>query len=279
MANEKGRRRDPLLKIAAEFLVLVIGLGVCAIFLQHKITNLLTTTIEQIVARQTSDMANLAEEQFQRELTVLRYAAEDIALNPDRSGDILHTIDNHSKKGDISGIVTVDGDFVLGATLPANDFLRLPWAVRGYDVVDFSYGKGLLLAVPIISGDNVRGILWRLYDDKRVREQFGLSKYNSDRHFIITAHDGQTIVPYKKDPDENEQVFSDPSIQEGFEKIRDQLPHSRLIVNHKDLLCSHFLNLSFCSSTHVFLKVIHSGGKKKPRKTDQPSAGCILTVQ
>ena len=223
MANEKGRRRDPLLKIAAEFLVLVIGLGVCAIFLQHKITNLLTTTIEQIVARQTSDMANLAEEQFQRELTVLRYAAEDIALNPDRSGDILHTIDNHSKKGDISGIVTVDGDFVLGATLPANDFLRLPWAVRGYDVVDFSYGKGLLLAVPIISGDNVRGILWRLYDDKRVREQFGLSKYNSDRHFIITAHDGQTIVPYKKDPDENEQVFSDPSIQEGFEKIRDQL--------------------------------------------------------
>ena len=112
---------------------------------------------------------------------------------------------------------------MLGATLPANDFLRLPWAVRGYDVVDFSYGKGLLLAVPIISGDNVRGILWRLYDDKRVREQFGLSKYNSDRHFIITAHDGQTIVPYKKDPDENEQVFSDPSIQEGFEKIRDQL--------------------------------------------------------
>ena len=61
MANEKGRRRDPLLKIAAEFLVLVIGLGVCAIFLQHKITNLLTTTIEQIVARQTSDMADLAE--------------------------------------------------------------------------------------------------------------------------------------------------------------------------------------------------------------------------
>ena len=223
MANENGRRRDPFLKIAAEFLVLVIGLGVCAIFLQHKISNLLNTTMEQIVARQTSDMANLAEEQFRRELTVLHHAANYIKANPDRSEAILREIYDQSEEGDNAGIVTVNGDFVLGAKLPANDFLRLPWAVRGYDVVDFSYGKGLLLAVPIISGDNVRGILWRLYDDKLVRENFGLSKYNSDRHFIITAHDGQTILPYKKNPDENELVFSDPSIQEGFEKIREQL--------------------------------------------------------
>ena len=190
MANENGRRRDPFLKIAAEFLVLVIGLGVCAIFLQHKISNLLNTTMEQIVARQTSDMANLAEEQFRRELTVLHHAANYIKANPDRSEAILREIYDQSEEGDNAGIVTVNGDFVLGAKLPANDFLRLPWAVRGYDVVDFSYGKGLLLAVPIISGDNVRGILWRLYDDKLVRENFGLSKYNSDRHFIITAHDG-----------------------------------------------------------------------------------------
>ncbi|MBP5199956.1 MAG: response regulator [Schwartzia sp.] len=223
MANENGRRRDPFLKIAAEFLVLVIGLGVCAIFLQHKITNLLNLTMEQIVARQTSDMANLAEEQFRRELTVLHHAANYITANPDRIQAILQEIDNKSEEGDNAGVVTVNGDFVLGAKLPANDFLRLPWAVRGYDVVDFSYGKGLLLAVPIVSGDNVRGILWRLYDDKLVRENFGLSKYNSDRHFIITAHDGQTILPYKKNPDENEMVFSDPSIQEGFEKIREQL--------------------------------------------------------
>ncbi len=223
MANESGRRRDPFLKIAAEFLVLVIGLGVCAIFLQHKITNLLNMTIEQIVARQTSDMANLAEEQFRRELTVLHHAANYIVANPDRSDAMPLAVDNQSESGDNAGIVTVDGEFVSGAKLPANDFLRLPWAVHGYDVVDFSYGKGLLLAVPIVSGDNVRGVLWRLYDDELVREYFGLSKYNSDRHFIITAHDGQTIVPYKKNPDENEQVFSDPSIQEGFEKIREQL--------------------------------------------------------
>ena len=206
--------------------MLVVGLGVCAIFLQHKITNLLNITIEQIVARQTSDMANLAEEQFRRELTILHHAANYIASNPDRSDSIPGGVDNQSEAGDNAGIVTVDGEYVSGAKLPANDFLRLPLAVRGYDVVDFSYGKGLLLAVPILSGDNVRGVLWRLYDDELVREHFGLSKYNSDRHFIITAHDGQTILPYTKNPDENEMVFSDPSIQEGFVKIRKQLATS-----------------------------------------------------
>ena len=223
MANENKHRRDPLLKIAAEFIVLVVGLGFCAIFLQHKITHMLNMTIEQIVSRQTSDMAHLAEEQFRREMTVLHHAANYIAANPDRREFIPLSIENQSATGDTAGIVTVDGAYVSGAKLPANDFLRLPWAVRGYDVVDFSYGKGLLLAVPIISGDNVRGVLWRLYDDELVRKQFGLSQYDSDRHFIITAHDGQTIVPYKKNPNENELVFSDPSVQNGFEIIRERL--------------------------------------------------------
>ena len=106
MANENERRRDPLLKIAAEFLVLVIGLGVCAIFLQHKITNLLNMTMEQIVARQTSDMANLAEEQFRRELTVLHHAANYIVSNPDRREAMPRAVDNQSEEGDNAGIVT-----------------------------------------------------------------------------------------------------------------------------------------------------------------------------
>ena len=52
MENETNHPYSSILKVAVEFLVLVVGLGVCAIFMQHKITHLLNTTMEQIVARQ-----------------------------------------------------------------------------------------------------------------------------------------------------------------------------------------------------------------------------------
>ena len=222
MANDNSHR-DSLLKIAAEFLVLVIALGVCAIFMQHKINHLLNMTMEQIVARQTADMARLAEDQFRREMTVLHYAAEYVAINPDRSRSILQKIADPLDQSARAGIVDVDGNFVLGARLPEGVFTRLPDAVRGSDVVDFAHGQGLLLAVPILNGDNVRGILWRTYDDRMVQEQFGLSEYNSDRHFLIAAHDGQTILPYRKNPEVNDLLYSDPAIQSGFGIIRERL--------------------------------------------------------
>ncbi len=258
MANESSRR-DSLLKIAAEFLLVVIGLGVCAIFMQHKINHLLTITMEQIVARQTSDMAKLAEDQFRRELTVLRYAAETVSDNPDRGASILQRIDNRMEQGSRAGIVTVDGQFVLGSQLPQNVFTRLPSAALGNDVVDFVLGKGLLLAVPILHGDNVHAILWRTYDETMVRERFGLSEYSSDRHFIIAAHDGQTILPYKRSPDGNDLVFSDPTIQGSFGRIREGLqaapaaaiytecPHGRFFLFGADLPESNCSLLGFVS--------------------------------
>ena len=226
MANERRHRRDPLLKIAAAFLLLVVGLGVCAIFLQHKITNLLNTTIEQIVARQTSDMAILAEEQFHRELSVLRYVADDIAILPEQTEATLSRIDSE-QEGDLVGVVTVDGEYMSGAHLPKDVFLHLPLAVRGRNIVDYAYGHGLLLAVPIYAGDNVRGVLWRTYDESLARKLFGLSQYDSDRHFIITAHNGQTIVPYQAVSESGLEIFADPSVQNALETLRKKIAFAR----------------------------------------------------
>ena len=223
MENETNHPYSSILKVAVEFLVLVVGLGVCAIFMQHKITHLLNTTMEQIVARQAEDMAHLAENQFRRELDVLHYAAEYMQANPDRSEDILKSINSPAAHSGSAGVLSVEGKYVLGAKLPVHVFPRLPSAIRGEDVVDFAYGQGLLIAVPILSGDNVRGILWRLYDDKLVQQHFGLSDYNSNFHFVLMAREGQAIVPYKKNPSEKDLVFSDPSVQRGFAEIRSRL--------------------------------------------------------
>ncbi len=222
MATENSRRRDPLLKIAAEFLVLVIGLGFCAIFMQHKITSLLNLTMEHIVARQTMDMAFIAEEQFRAELSELRHAADYIGTNPTHGQSVLDRL-NDNLEGDAAGILAADGTYRLGASLDWKDFLRMPLAARGHAVVDYADGKGLLLAVPILSGDNVSGILWRTYDPKLTRTMFGLPRYDTDRYFIIVSNSGKTILPFRTDQGEGLAIFGDPPVQEGFEAIRARL--------------------------------------------------------
>ena len=190
--------------------------------MQHKITSLLNLTMEHIVARQTMDMAFIAEEQFRAELSELRHAADYIGTNPTHGQSVLDRL-NDNLEGDAAGILAADGTYRLGASLDWKDFLRMPLAARGHAVVDYADGKGLLLAVPILSRDNVSGILWRTYDPKLTRTMFGLPRYDTDRYFIIVSNSGKTILPFRTDQGEGLAIFGDPAVQEGFEAIRARL--------------------------------------------------------
>ncbi|MBP3691114.1 MAG: hypothetical protein J6I74_07300, partial [Schwartzia sp.] len=83
------KHHDPFLKIAAEFLALVIALGICAIFMQHKISSLLNMTMEQNVARQTASMAVLAESQFRQELMVLHNSMKFLETHPGAEDEMI----------------------------------------------------------------------------------------------------------------------------------------------------------------------------------------------
>ncbi|MBP3690862.1 MAG: response regulator, partial [Schwartzia sp.] len=106
---------------------------------------------------------------------------------------------------------------------PASKFHRLPHAVLGHDVVDYAEGQGLLFATPLRSGDNVRGVLWRLYNGEQAVQLFNLAEYHADRKFLLVSHDGQVIIPYRNYDEEDEAFFADPSVTAAYEKIRDGL--------------------------------------------------------
>ena len=216
------KHHDPFLKIAAEFLALVVALGVCAIFMQHKISDLLNATMEQNVARQTANMAVLAESQFRQELMVLHNSMKFLETHPGAEDEMIAGL-AQARGGAAVGILAVDGTPAYGAPLPASKFRRLPHAVLGHDVVDYAEGQGLLFAVPLRSGDNVRGVLWRLYNGEQAVHLFNLAEYHADRKFLLVSHDGQVIIPYRNYDEEDEAFFADSSVTAAYEKIRDDL--------------------------------------------------------
>ncbi|MBR1886118.1 MAG: hypothetical protein IJ812_06890, partial [Schwartzia sp.] len=218
----ENRRRDPFLKIAAEFLALVIALGICAIFMQHKIFALLNATMEQNVARQTESMAVLAESQFRQELMVLHNSMKFLEAHPGAEDEMIAGL-AQARGGAAVGILSVDGKRSHGNTLPVSDFHHLPQAILGHDVVDYAEGQGLLFAVPLRSGDAVRGVLWRRYSGAQAAQLFNLAEYHADRQFLLASQDGDIIIPYRNYNEEDAAFFADPSVSSAYEEIRGRL--------------------------------------------------------
>lgn len=206
-----------------KLLILVMCLLFSGMLLQEKIGSLLNATLETTIARQTADMSVAAEERFHRELSELSLAARYIEAHPaaETEENILAEL-SHIEDGVSVGMMQ-PGEIVLhGKAISKEDFPRLPSAFRGNKVVDYRADKGLLFIVPVMRGENVRAVIYRLYDDSVLANHFDLTGYNSSTRLIIQQRDGQIVVPYKN-YDDDRTFFSDPDVAKGYGTIREKL--------------------------------------------------------
>ena len=195
--------------------------------MQHKVSNMLKIALEQTIARQTADMAVVAEERFGKELAQLRFAAKYISAYPDQATEINILKELSSGGSGVNvGLIRLDGQAV-GMSLSKADFQLLPTAFSGNEIVDYCVGKGLLFAVPVMNGDNVRAIIYRLYADRLLVDMFSLVEYESDSRMLIQERSGQIIVPYYNYGTEDQAFFNDPTILESFAEVNEKLDSSR----------------------------------------------------
>ena len=222
---------------------LIFALLVVGLLMQQKITNMLNTTLEHTIAQQTADMAIVAEERFSQEISQLTFAANYLAENPsqDTQKNILKVLQNGDEKISV-GILATSGQTIAGKSLSKFDFVRLPVAMQGNNVVDFCAGKGLLFAVPVIKDGLIDAVIYKLYPENLLTDLFGLAEYNSDRHFLIQERKGQIIIPYKNYGDEDKKFFSEKSIARSLKKIYDRLETNRAAATYyESALGKYFL--------------------------------------
>ena len=192
--------------------------------MQYKVSKLLIAALEQTVSRQTADMAVVAEERFIKELENLKMAARYISSHPDKETEInvLQRINKADQEATV-GLMNLEGQAIYGVPLYKKDFTRLPMVFQGNDVIDYCIGAGLLFAVPVMNGDNVRAIIYKLYDDRLLTDLFGLSEYDSNSKFIIQERNGQIIVPYIDYGEADKDFFTDLTILDSFQEVRKRL--------------------------------------------------------
>ena len=211
-------------KIILQFAIVLLILILAGFFLRSEVNDLLNTTLEKTIAKQTSDMSIVAEERFAKELAELRIAAKYLENHPNTATEenFLALLKQNNENISV-GLLKLDGRAIHGKIISKWEFLRLTAAYRGNDVVDYCAGKGILFAVPVMRGGNVQAVIYRLYDDEILTDLFGLAEYNSDAKLLIQERNGQIIIPYKNYSKNDRNFFLDNEIQYGFKVIRDKL--------------------------------------------------------
>ena len=230
-------------KFAAQIFLLGVILAAVGFLMQQKFGDMLNATLEQTISNQTADMAIVAEERFSQELAELHFAAKYLSTHNDSetAADVLKELNKYNA-GVTAGLILPLGQGVIGKSLSKFDFLRLPMASQGKDIVDYCAGKGLLVAVPVINSGRVHAILYRLYSEDLLTDLFGLAEYNTESRFLIQERNGQIIVPYKSYGEEDKEFFKDVSVVNSFKKVRALLNYHRsAAVYYEGARGKHFL--------------------------------------
>ena len=203
---------------------LLVVLLVLAAWAMHRTQVILNNTLEKTVARQAADLSLLAEERFRQEFESLALAADLLAASPNKiEEERIFSGLRGSEKNVSVGILSVQGEALSGSYISRRSFLGLPHAFRGQNVVDYSSRDGLLFAVPIRHGQNIRAVLYRRYGDTMLPDRFRLTAYHPGIHLLLYNNTGHLVVPYKNYSEEEKAFFSDPAVEKTLASIRKQL--------------------------------------------------------
>ncbi len=220
--NEKTQTQSSglILKIAALAAILII----LTFWAGHRTQLMLNHTLEKTVARQAADLSVMAEERFGQEFETLTLAAGLLSssLGTPEEARILSEL-RELEHGASVGILSVEGKALSGEYLSRWHFLSLPHSFRGQNVVDYCQGKGLLFAVPIRNGNNIRAVLYRLYSDAVLSEHFSLTNYHPSIRLLLQNRSGQLIIPYRHYDEHAKAFFADSVIRDAFKSLREQL--------------------------------------------------------
>ncbi|MGN0402150.1 MAG: ATP-binding protein [Acetatifactor sp.] len=163
-------------RIIVSMLIFVIVLITVGLFMQARMRQLLYSYMEKQVTVQAEEMTKFVKERFDTELKKMERISKNLCLSGSESSLMIEEYHQYlfpeEGEGMTSGMLALDGTSLFGSTLDFSEFTGIQDAFRGNSSVCFSRDKGLLFAVPVYNDYNVKYVLYRLYSNEILAEEF-----------------------------------------------------------------------------------------------------------
>ena len=191
--------------------------------MQFRLREMLVNYMEKQVAQQAEDFAGKCSTQFEMEFRRLQSLSSYIEWEELDEESLERMERAFGISGDQIqyGILAVGGSVIYGEPVDYKEFPGVQESFRGNDAVCYSEDKGMLLSVPVYSGQNIKYVLYERFDPKVIDDNVVMNNYDGSGNVVIAAKSGQVI--HSLTQEESRQFLTNDEAKESFREIEKKM--------------------------------------------------------
>ena len=216
----KNRKKILSKKAVLVLLALLTIMIIVGCLLGYKMNQMLTDNTENQLTEQAVLISEQVEQSIEMQFIQLNNISNAIQNNA-QFKNVFQTV-KQEQKGISIGMVALDGRILYGPPILASDFSGIRDSFRGKKSVSYQEGKGLMFTVPVYSGENVKYVLYKMYDESVLKDTFGRTCFNGVGQVLLANSDFKIMVPFVQDT-YNEEFLNADKIQKAFLVIQDKM--------------------------------------------------------
>ncbi|MBQ8789682.1 MAG: response regulator [Ruminiclostridium sp.] len=206
-------------RFRSSVLMILIGFGVLGIvcmIMWFRLSEITRGQVESHVSGYSQMMSKAIDANFREELSILSDVTDFIDVE---TGSFSSMFDD--KEGISYGIVRINGEAVYGEALDFSQYDGVFQSLHGNPAVSVS-GDRVLFSVPVYSGNNVKFVLYKLYDGKVLSEKLNLTCYGGLGECMLVDGEGGIIIR-SKDSQANIGYFNTQDNLNAVQRIREDM--------------------------------------------------------
>ena len=244
----KGKRRIIIVLLVVTSIM--VGVGV---LMSLRLKSLLQIYTEKQVAEQARTLASLSAEQFELEIHNLESIAGAVQSNMDEMDSFL-AISSGNDENVSMGLLRLDGTAFLGKSLNYADFPGIQKAFRGNSAVCYKEGQGVLFTTPVYDEENVEYVLYKMYDERVLLQQFGISCYDGQGDVAVVDQGGNIVIPFLNEQVSTTEFLNQEVVQTALSEVSEKMNvNTAAAVFYKDSEESRLLFMSEVGQLGLFL--------------------------
>lgn len=186
-----------------------------------KVNQLLTKHIESQVTEQASNIAQQMEQIIQIQFVQLNNISSALQNNAAHPDKVLQTV-KVEQEGISVGVLTLDGESLLGPPIDMTQYEGIKNSFRGAQAICYSEGNGVMFSVPVYHDENVKYVLYKIYDESILTDTFGMDCYDKKGKILWADTSYDIMVPFNDD-DYDESFLTSKDVMKGFADIKEKM--------------------------------------------------------
>ncbi len=199
-------------------LLLILIMLIIGSLLGMKMNQLLIGHMENQVTEQSVHMAEQIDQIIQIQFIQLNNIANALENNPEF---VLQTM-QHEQGGITVGVLQLDGTALWGPPIEMTAYSGIRDSFRGNEAVSYVEGEGLMFSVPVYHGENIKYVLYKIYDESVLKDTFSDDCYGGAGQILWANTQYEIVIPFSSDA-YGEAFLNSSELQDGFLEIKEKM--------------------------------------------------------